>query len=166
MAKAISIRLDLASQRALAASLLNWNHKIHGVIKGALDDVAANVQRLARAGHPLPPKVVGVKKASVVFRGKWERDSLRDFTGSAGMFTGMMRYLTVTGATTLSIHIDKAKRSGRGYVAEVFSGLPHSVDLEFGTANRRAFPFMRPAAIQSDKPGKEHVRKAIARALI
>ena len=165
MGKGITIKLNAESARAVNLSLKTYEIRITRAIKDALDDVAAGVQNLARMGHPRIAKVTGKLKRSVELRGRQRRDRLRSLTGRAGQFTGMMRYLTVTGATTQSIFIRRARQTISGYSAEVFSGMPHATELEFGTAKRRAFPFMRPAAIQMEKPGREHLRRAIARVL-
>lgn len=160
------IRVSIRSNTA-TAKLTSYEAKAEANMLDALDVLVAEVQEHARAGHP---KLGELEK----HLGRWSGgkdfvDGFRERTGLAsGEYNGMLRWLTHTGVTRNSIQKTRAKASGAGFKrtlsAQVFSAQAHSIDLEFGTASKRAFPFMRPALVAKEKRGQYLLQYALFKA--
>jgi hypothetical protein len=108
-------------------------------VLNALDEAAGHVADAAKLGHPvLPEELRGSMSPSVV-------DPYREINTGGTSFDGTYRFLSRTGITRNSIIPQRATNNGGVLSSKVVSGVQQSNDLEFGTVDRRAFPFMRPA---------------------
>lgn len=150
------------------AKLTSYEARAEPLMLDALDVWAGEIQEHARAGHPKVSPAI-VRLASQALSQAEVLDQFRERTGLAsGEFSGKLRWLTHTGVTQTSIQRRRARVEGSGFkrqlTASVFSAQQHSEDLEFGTATRRAFPFMRPALIAKEKRGQHLLRYAMTKA--
>lgn len=106
----------------------------------ALDEAAAVVANSAKADHPVLPEDLRNNYSPNVV------DSFRAVNwAGTGEFAGTYRFLSRTGVARNSIMPESAKKTAGRLESRVSSGVDYSNDLEFGTVDRRAFPFMRPA---------------------
>lgn len=139
-------------------NLLLVSPKVEARVLEALDEAAENVSNSAKLGHPVLPD--GLKDSfdpSVT-------DPYRELNG-VEPYGGTYRFLSRTGVTRNSIVPVRAANNSGVLSSQVVSGVAQSNDLEFGTPDRRAFPFMRPALEQWRPWIQNRVEQAVSAGL-
>ena len=140
------------------AGLMMISPRVEAEVLDALDEAAANVANTAKLGHPVLPTGL---------RDSWEPavvDPYREIN-DVEPYGGTYRFLSRTGVTRNSILPVRAANNGGTLQSKVVSGVQHSTDLEFGTVDRRAFPFMRPALEQWRSWIQNRLLQAVQRGL-